>query len=188
MTLLPDIEATNVACCGGGDASSSSSVSEHGQHGPTYPAGQSKASVINCCTSAASSKMSIDETSSTASVAAKVNNLNYDNEAFNHDNFSQCDPVYIEFSDVRYKVRKFSVPERKFGKLLKPQTQIQWESPTDVLSQLQRKSFMVCMEIFDLVSWQLSWAHPGPERVRCSMWCQDSGKFRRKTKTFFDSR
>lgn len=69
--------------------------------------------------------MSIDETSSTASVAAKVNNLNYDNEAFNHDNFSQCDPVDIEFSDVRYKVRKFSVPERKFGKLLKPQTQIQ---------------------------------------------------------------
>lgn len=60
--------------------------------------------------------MSIDETSLTASVAAKVNNLKFDNEAFNHDNFSQCDPVDIEFSDVRYKVRKFSVPERKFGK------------------------------------------------------------------------
>lgn len=111
MTLLPDIEATNVACCGGDASSSSSSGSETDR--PSYPAGQCKG-VINCCTSAASSKMSIDETSSTASVNAKVNNLDY-SEAVEHDNFSHCDPVDIEFSDVRYKVRKFSLAERKFG-------------------------------------------------------------------------
>ncbi|KAH8404774.1 hypothetical protein KR222_001227 [Zaprionus bogoriensis] len=119
MTLLPDIEAKNVACCGGGgDASSSTSSSGSDCQRGQYPAGQSKGGVINCCTSAASSKMSIDETASTSSVT-KVNNLsafqphNY-NEAAAHENFSQCDPVDIEFSDVRYRVRKFSILERKF--------------------------------------------------------------------------
>lgn len=83
--------------------------------------------------------MSIDETSSTASVNAKVNNLIYI-ESVEHDNFSQCDPVDIEFSDVRYEVRKFSLPERKFGMyFLMRETRITY----NVILQLPRRSYMV---------------------------------------------
>jgi len=38
-------------------------------------------------------------------------------QAVAHANFDHCDPVDIEFSDVRYTVKKFSFPERKFGRL-----------------------------------------------------------------------
>ncbi|ALC37987.1 CG17646 [Drosophila busckii] len=111
MTLLPDIKPSNAACCGGGgsgdcdgDASSSSGKCCLG---------------INCCTSAASSEMSIDETSFSSSAAKANNNLtefrahNY-HDAVAHANFDQCEKVDIEFSDVRYAVRKFSFAERKF--------------------------------------------------------------------------
>ncbi|KAH8412498.1 hypothetical protein KR009_002667 [Drosophila setifemur] len=124
MTLLPDIKASDAACCGGGgnsDASSSSGGSHKGHHDSS----DSGCLGINCCTTAASSELSIDETSSTSSrgsapLAAKVkNNLNgfqvpdY-HQRVSHANFDHCQPVDIEFSDVRYQVKKFSFPERKF--------------------------------------------------------------------------
>uniref|UniRef100_A0A6P4E9M4 ATP-binding cassette sub-family G member 1-like n=1 Tax=Drosophila rhopaloa TaxID=1041015 RepID=A0A6P4E9M4_DRORH len=125
MTLLPDIKASDAACCVGGensDASSSSGGSHKGHHGNH----DSGCLGINCCTTAASSELSIDETSSTSSrgsgadLASKVTNdlngfqkPNY-HQAVAHANFDHCDPVDIEFSDVRYTVRKFSFPERKF--------------------------------------------------------------------------
>lgn len=127
MTLLPDIKASDAACCGGGGSSdaSSSSGSSHKNH-----AGHESGCLgINCCTTAASSEMSIDETSSTSSrgsaaLATKVtNNLNgfqspnY-HQAVAHANFDHCEPVDIEFSNVRYTVKKFSFPERKFGRFL----------------------------------------------------------------------
>ncbi|KAH8307859.1 hypothetical protein KR059_001045 [Drosophila kikkawai] len=120
MTLLPDIKASD-ACCGGGgssDASSSSGGSHKGHNGH-----ENGCLGINCCTTAASSELSIDETSSTSSrgsaaLATKVTNdlnglPNY-HQAVAHANFDHCDPVDIEFSDVRYTVKKFSFPERKF--------------------------------------------------------------------------
>ncbi|KAH8378223.1 hypothetical protein KR093_010243 [Drosophila rubida] len=123
MTILPDIKATDACCVGGGDTSSNSGASTsgslkgqqlHHQHGKVDCLG------INCCTTAASSELSIDEQSSTSSAANKVNNnlnefrtFNY-HEAVAHANFSECEPVDIEFSDVRYAVRKFSFAERKF--------------------------------------------------------------------------
>ncbi|XP_017130272.1 ATP-binding cassette sub-family G member 1 isoform X2 [Drosophila elegans] len=126
MTLLPDIKASDAACCVGGassDASSSSGGSHKGHHGNQHDGG---CLGINCCTTAASSELSIDETSSTSSrgsggdLASKVTNdlngfqqPNY-HQAVAHANFDHCEPVNIEFSDVRYTVRKFSFPERKF--------------------------------------------------------------------------
>ncbi|KAH8263218.1 hypothetical protein KR044_006212 [Drosophila immigrans] len=123
MTILPDIKATDACCVGGVDSSSNSEAStsgslkeqhHHGGHGKSDCLG------MNCCTSAASSELSIDEKSSTSSATNKVNNnlnefrkFNY-HEAVAHANFSECDPVDIEFSDVRYTVRKFSFAERKF--------------------------------------------------------------------------
>ncbi|XP_034472600.1 ATP-binding cassette sub-family G member 1 [Drosophila innubila] len=122
MTLLPDIKAKDAACCvGGGDTSSNSGASTSGSHKEQHQGGHSKGDClgINCCTSAASSELSIDEKSST-STAAKVNNnlneyrkYNY-HEAVAHANFAQCKNVDIEFTDVRYAIRKFSFPERKF--------------------------------------------------------------------------
>jgi len=125
MTLLPDIKASDAACCVGGansDASSSSGGSHKGNHHESGCLG------INCCTTAASSELSIDDTSSNSSrgssnLATKVTNdlngfqkPNY-HQAVAHANFDHCDPVDIEFSDVRYTVKKFSFPERKFGRL-----------------------------------------------------------------------
>jgi len=125
MTLLPDIKASDAACCVGGansDASSSSGGSHKGNHHESGCLG------INCCTTAASSELSIDDTSSNSSrgssnLATKVTNdlngfqkPNY-HQAVAHANFDHCDPVDIEFSDVRYTVKKFSFPERKFGML-----------------------------------------------------------------------
>nr|XP_016943648.1 ATP-binding cassette sub-family G member 1 [Drosophila suzukii]XP_016943656.1 ATP-binding cassette sub-family G member 1 [Drosophila suzukii]XP_036668677.1 ATP-binding cassette sub-family G member 1 [Drosophila suzukii] len=122
MTLLPDIKASDAACCVGGansDASSSSGGSHKGNHHESGCLG------INCCTTAASSELSIDDTSSNSSrgssnLATKVTNdlngfqkPNY-HQAVAHANFDHCDPVDIEFSDVRYTVKKFSFPERKF--------------------------------------------------------------------------
>eukprot|EP00099_Drosophila_melanogaster_P017697 NP_608618.1 uncharacterized protein Dmel_CG17646, isoform A [Drosophila melanogaster] len=125
MTLLPDIKASDAACCVGGansDASSSSGVcSLKGHHGDP----DSGCLGINCCTTAASSELSIDETSSTSSrgsceLTSKVTNdlngfqsPNY-HQAVAHANFDHCDPVDIQFADVRYTVKKFSFPERKF--------------------------------------------------------------------------
>ncbi|KAH8317738.1 hypothetical protein KR074_008484 [Drosophila pseudoananassae] len=123
MTLLPDIKASDAACCGGGGSSdaSSSSGSSHKNH----DGHESGCLGINCCATAASSEMSIDDTSSTSSrgsaaLATKVtNNLNgfqgpnY-HQAVAHANFDHCEPVDIEFSNVRYTVKKFSFPERKF--------------------------------------------------------------------------
>ncbi|EDW64393.1 ATP-binding cassette sub-family G member 1 [Drosophila virilis] len=116
MTLLPDIKAADAACCvgGGGDTSSNSTCTGDG-HSAHY-SGQSKGNGclgINCCTLAAGSETSINETSSSASSAAKVNNNLNELQAHNY-HFSQCQPVDIEFSNVRYEVRKFSFPERKF--------------------------------------------------------------------------
>lgn len=112
MTLLPDIKASD-ACCGGGgssDASSSSGGSHKGHH-----VGHDNGCLgINCCTTAASSELSIDETSSTSSrgsaaLATKVTNdlngLPDYHQAVAHANFDHCDPVDIEFSDVRYQVK-----------------------------------------------------------------------------------
>ncbi|SPP79357.1 ATP-binding cassette sub-family G member 4 [Drosophila guanche] len=127
MTLLPDIKPSDAACCGGGagsDASSTSGASTHKAHlqGKHHDSG---CLGINCCTTAASSELSIDETSSTSSrgsdaLAEKVNNnLNVFqrpnfHEGMTHANFDHCEPVDIEFSEVRYQVKKFSFPERKF--------------------------------------------------------------------------
>ncbi|KAM8715688.1 hypothetical protein ACLKA7_002695 [Drosophila subpalustris] len=122
MTLLPDIKAKDAACCvGGGDTSSNSGASTSGSHKDHQQGGHSKGDCLgmNCCTSAASSELSIDEKSSTSS-AAKVNNNLNEYRTFNyhdtvaHANFAQCENVDIEFADVRYAVRKFSFPERKF--------------------------------------------------------------------------
>ncbi|XP_043651813.1 ATP-binding cassette sub-family G member 1 [Drosophila teissieri] len=125
MTLLPDIKASDAACCVGGassDASSSSGVGSLKDHHGDHDGG---CLGINCCTTAASSELSIDETSSTSSrgsseLTTKVTNdlsefqrPNY-HQAVAHANFDHCDPVDIEFSDVRYTVKKFSFPERKF--------------------------------------------------------------------------
>ncbi|KAH8392221.1 hypothetical protein KR215_003569 [Drosophila sulfurigaster] len=121
MTILPDIKATDATCCvGGGDTSSNSEASTSGslkeqQHHHHH--GKSDCLGMNCCTSAASSELSIDEKSSTSH---KVNNnlnefrtFNY-HEAVAHANFAACEPIDIEFSDLRYAVRKFSFAERKF--------------------------------------------------------------------------
>ncbi|XP_030384896.1 ATP-binding cassette sub-family G member 1 [Scaptodrosophila lebanonensis] len=132
MTLLPDIKPSDAACCGGGAgssssrSSSSSSSSTTGSHKGHVADGQGAGGSccigINCCTTAASSEMSIDETSSTssgASVTKVTNNLggfqpyNY-KDAVAHANFAECQPIDIEFENVRYSVRKFSFPERKF--------------------------------------------------------------------------
>ncbi|XP_039493676.1 ATP-binding cassette sub-family G member 4 [Drosophila santomea] len=125
MTLLPDIKASDAACCVGGassDASSSSGVGSLKDHHGDHDGG---CLGINCCTTAASSELSIDETSSTSSrgsseLTTKVTNdlsefqrPNY-HQAVAHANFDHCDPVDIQFSDVRYTVKKFSFPERKF--------------------------------------------------------------------------
>ncbi|TDG45126.1 hypothetical protein AWZ03_008464 [Drosophila navojoa] len=113
MTLLPDIKAADAACCGGGgtDSSSNSSctVDSQGEHYAGQTKGNNLCLSMNCCTSATGSATSIDESSS-ASAAAKVNN-NFNDP---HNHFSQCERVDIEFSDVRYEVRKFSFAERKF--------------------------------------------------------------------------
>ncbi|KAH8305528.1 hypothetical protein KR018_002746 [Drosophila ironensis] len=124
MTLLPDIKASETTCCGGGGASSSDASSSSGSCHAGHESGCLGG--INCCGTAASSEMSIDETSSTSSrgsaglVNAKVNNNlmgfrepNY-HQAVAHANFDHCDPVDIEFANLRYSVKKFSFPERKF--------------------------------------------------------------------------
>ncbi|EDW85318.2 LOW QUALITY PROTEIN: uncharacterized protein Dwil_GK18351 [Drosophila willistoni] len=124
MTLLPDIKAADAACCGGGgNSSSDASSSGSGSCGNVNTKGQLHESTkgclgFDCCTAKAgsSSEISIDETASTSSrtLAAKVNNnlSNFDKEIY--ANFDHCQKVDIEFSDVRYEVRKFSFPERKF--------------------------------------------------------------------------
>ncbi|KAH8282603.1 hypothetical protein KR054_008638 [Drosophila jambulina] len=121
MTLLPDIKASD-ACCGGGGSSSDASSSSSGSH-KGHSGHENGCLGINCCTTAASSELSIDETSSTSSrgsaaLATKVTNdlngLPDYHQAVAHANFDHCEPVDIEFSDVRYTVRKFSFPERKF--------------------------------------------------------------------------
>ncbi|EDW11673.2 uncharacterized protein Dmoj_GI17271 [Drosophila mojavensis] len=115
MTLLPDIKAADAACCGGGgtDSSSNSSctVDSQGEHYAGQTKGNNPCLSMNCCTLATGSATSIDESSSaSASAAAKVNN-NFNDP---HNHFGQCEPVDIEFSDIRYEVRKFSFAERKF--------------------------------------------------------------------------
>lgn len=126
MTVLPDIKATDATCCvGGGDTSSNSGAStsgSHKEHHHHHHAGHNRVDClgINCCTTAASSELSIDEKSSSTLSDAKVNNnlneyrtYNY-HEAVAHANFAQCEKVDIEFSNVRYAVRKFSFADRKF--------------------------------------------------------------------------
>ncbi|XP_013103681.1 ATP-binding cassette sub-family G member 1 [Stomoxys calcitrans] len=80
----------------------------------------SSLAAINCCSTAASSEISIDETSSTSSKRAKdcssnrVNNnlmCKYDNI---EGTFARCPEIDIEFEDIRYAVKKFSFSERKF--------------------------------------------------------------------------
>ncbi|EDV94194.1 ATP-binding cassette sub-family G member 1 [Drosophila grimshawi] len=119
MTLLPDIKATDAAtCCGGGGDASSSAHS----CGDSLKEQQNGCLGINCCSLAAGSETSISESGSSVSATsvAKVNNnlnafrLHNYHEAIAHANFAQCDPVDIEFSNVRYEIRKFSFPERKF--------------------------------------------------------------------------
>ncbi|XP_075153703.1 ATP-binding cassette sub-family G member 1-like [Haematobia irritans] len=75
---------------------------------------------INCCSTAASSEISIDETSSTSSKAArdcsttKVNNnlmCKYDNI---ERTFARCSEIDIEFENIRYAVQKFSFADGKF--------------------------------------------------------------------------
>lgn len=118
MTLLPDIKAADAACCGGGgtDSSSNSSctVDSQGEHYAGQSKGKNPCLSMNCCTLATGSATSIDDSSTaSASAAVKVNN-NFNDP---HNHFAQCEPVDIEFSDVRYEVRKFSFAERKFGEL-----------------------------------------------------------------------
>ncbi|KAH8381029.1 hypothetical protein KR200_008888 [Drosophila serrata] len=121
MTLLPDIKASD-ACCGGGGSNSDASSSSGSSH-KSHNGHENGCLGINCCTTAASSELSIDETSSTSSrgsgalttkVTNDLNGLPDYHQAVAHANFDHCDPVDIEFSDVRYTVRKFSFPERKF--------------------------------------------------------------------------
>ncbi|XP_065356936.1 ATP-binding cassette sub-family G member 1 [Calliphora vicina] len=69
---------------------------------------------INCCSTAASSEISIDQTtpsSSNSNSTTKVNNLSYN---LYDDNFSRCKKVDIEFEKVKYTVSKFSFAETKF--------------------------------------------------------------------------
>ncbi|KAH8248918.1 hypothetical protein KR032_004308 [Drosophila birchii] len=119
MTLLPDIKASDACCGGAGSSSSDASSSSGGSH----KVHENGCLGINCCTTAASSELSIDETSSTSSrgsaalttkVTNDLNGLPDYHQAVAHANFDHCDPVDIEFSDVRYTVKKFSFPERKF--------------------------------------------------------------------------
>lgn len=71
---------------------------------------------MNCCSTAASSEISIDQTtpsSSNSNSTTKVNKLTYN---LYDDKYSRCKKIDIEFENVKYTVSKFSFAEMKFGK------------------------------------------------------------------------
>lgn len=101
MTVINDMKP--LGGCGGGGANSSDCGT--GVLG------------INCCSTAASSEISIDQTtsgSSNSNSSTKVNNLTY-NMYDDDSSFSRCKKIDIEFENVKYTVRKFSFAETKFG-------------------------------------------------------------------------
>ena len=104
MTVINDIKPLGGCGSGGGSASTSDCA--------TAVLG------INCCSTAASSEISIEQssssTSSPSSSTTKVNNLGYN---LYDSNFSHCKKVDIEFEKIKYTVSRFSFAEGKFGKL-----------------------------------------------------------------------
>ncbi|XP_073827154.1 ATP-binding cassette sub-family G member 4 [Musca autumnalis] len=105
MTVIKDIKP--LGGCGAGNSSNSADC------GNTL--------AMNCCSTAASSEISIDESSlpthNPAAVATtKVNNnLTYNNKYDNIEKtFARCPEIDIEFENIRYTVRKFSFAEKKF--------------------------------------------------------------------------
>ncbi|KAM7353329.1 ATP-binding cassette sub-family G member 1 [Cochliomyia hominivorax] len=98
MTLINDIKP--LSGCGSGASTSDCGAGVLG---------------INCCSTAASSEISIDQTtsgSSNSNSTTKVNNLSYN--MYDDNNFSRCKKVDIEFEKVKYTVSKFSFAETKF--------------------------------------------------------------------------
>ena len=85
------------------------------QHESNATAAATSTNAINCCTSAASSEISID-TSSIGDEQSKLNNNILDKYANVETNFRKCKPIDIVFENVKYTVRNFSFSQRKFGK------------------------------------------------------------------------
>ncbi|XP_036327725.1 ATP-binding cassette sub-family G member 1 isoform X2 [Rhagoletis pomonella] len=70
---------------------------------------------INCCSTVASSETSIDRSSVCVKPNCTSNVLHKQNNYENWEtNFDQCKEIDIEFENVKYTVRKFNFPERKF--------------------------------------------------------------------------
>lgn len=76
---------------------------------------------INCCSTAASSEISIDDETCTSSSKPALNcPTKIENNLMCKQNniegtFARCPEIDIEFENIRYTVRKFSFAEAKFG-------------------------------------------------------------------------
>uniref|UniRef100_A0A1A9WZY2 ABC transporter domain-containing protein n=1 Tax=Glossina brevipalpis TaxID=37001 RepID=A0A1A9WZY2_9MUSC len=102
MTVIQELKTFDG--CGGGTGSSTTDCTKG-------------VLAMKCCTTDASSKLSIDEISAPSTSSSgiiKIKNLNANELSKGDTIFSRCKEIDLEFENLKYTVRKFSFAEKNF--------------------------------------------------------------------------